>query len=392
MQNLKYKYRLYPTHDQEQLLLQACGSQRYIWNHFLASEQAEYRLTKKFKFYNQNSRDLTALKKTTNWLQDVPAVSLQQTIRNLDRALKQSFKKPNKNVKGFPKFKKKRNHNGSFVLTMVSLDRNTTKNAFYISRSIGDVKCIYHREIPSDFKSATIKQEAGKWFVVLTCKKANQVRRKIVTHTGVDLNSKAYVTTDNCFDIPKPLRESQAKIKKLQRKLSRCKKGSKNRLELQLKLQRAHQHISNRRVDYFHKLSRTLIDSYDMITIEDLDVKGIQQKFGRAIQDNGFGMFRQMLTYKAELYGSTLVVANRYFPSSQMCSACGGLTRHPLSERIFTCKFCNYTIDRDLNAAINLDSLGLEQTEVMPMDVTISDVATCVAVLSDCTNEVGIIL
>ena len=120
-----------------------------------------------------------------------------------------------------------------------------------------------------------------------------------------------------------------------------------------------------------------------------MDVKSIQGKFGKVIQDNGFGLFRQMLTYKCELYGAHLVVANRYFPSSQICSCCGNRNKLKLSERTYVCKSCNFTIDRDVNAAINLDSLGVERAKVRAMDVKLDDVDICKSTEYNYINEVA---
>lgn len=381
MQLLKYKFRLYPTRDQEQSLLKICGSQRYIWNHYLDKEQKRYALDKKFNFYHDNAVDLTKLKQTTTWLQEIPAVSLQQTLLNLDKALKQSFKKNNKDsAKGFPKFKKKRNFTGSFALTMVNSVRNLKDNKFYVTRKLG-IDIIKHRELPSDFGSCVVKQEAGMWFVTFTCKKEKQQKKDITKTTGIDLNSKAYVTTDAEYLIPKYLNENQVKIKYLQRSLARKVKGSKNKRKVQLKLAKISHTVANKRLDFFHKLSRTLVDSYDLITIEDLDVKGIQQKFGKVVADNGFAMFRHMITYKCELYGTTLVVADRYFPSSQKCSSCGGITKHPISQRTYTCSHCGFTLNRDLNAAINLDNIGQELADFKPVDPTTHKIDSVMAIL-----------
>jgi putative transposase len=311
----------------------------------------------------------------------MPSTSLQQTLRNLDKALRQSFpKNKNSSRKGFPKFKKKRNFNGSFSLTMVNSKRNLKDNKFYVNKSLG-IDVILHRDLPSDFASCQVKQEANKWFVVFTVKKEKQQKRQITKTTGIDLNSKLYVTTDSVFPIPKYLSENQRRITELQRQLSRKNKGSKNKLQCQLKLQRIHYRIQKKRYDFFHKLSKHLVNSYDLITIEDLDVKSIQKKYGKVVADNGFSMFRSFLEYKCELYGTTLVVADRYFPSSQKCSSCGGITKHRLDQRIYTCNHCGFVIDRDLNAAINLDILGQELTDIKPVDPSAHNMDSSMSVL-----------
>jgi putative transposase len=354
MHILKYKYRLYPTHEQLTKLAQITGSVRYIWNYFLDRELKEYASSKKFIFFNQNSQDLTALKQTTQWLNDVPSTSLQQTLRYLNTTLKQSFG----GKKGFPKFKSKKNFNASFTLAMVNSKQNVRNNAFYISK-VGDVKCVYHRDLPSDFKTCQVTREGDRWFVVLTCNKETQVLPKTNKTTGIDLNSKEYVLSNNTrYEIPKYLKENQFRIKELQRSVSRKVKGGSNRRKAQLKLHKVHQRITNKRLDYFNKLSMQLVRDYDVITLEDLDVKSIQKKMGRVTQDNGFSIFRAMILYKAKLYGKETVIIDRYYPSSQLCSGCGTVQKMPLSFRTYECKCCGLVMDRDLNAACNIHRAG----------------------------------
>ena len=362
MQVLKYKYRLYPTDAQLSKLSQITGSVRYIWNHYLAAEQKEYADNKKFHFCFANCKDLTALKQTTVWLKEVPSTSLQCTLKNLDFALKQSFKSVKNGKKGFPKFKAKRNFIASFTLTMVNAARNVKDNKFYIPK-VGDVSCIYHRALPSDFSSCQIKQEGTRWFVVITCRKEQTLLPKTHNTIGIDLNSKEYVLSDcTRYAIPKYLNENQIKIKSLQQDLSRKQKASINRTKAQLKLFKVHQRITNKRYDYFSKLSKQLVTDYDTICLEDLNVASIQRKMGRVTQDNGFSMFRAMIVYKAELYGKNTVIIDRYYPSSQLCSQCGAVQKMPLSERTYSCRCCDHVMDRDLNAAINIHRAGMARS------------------------------
>lgn len=357
MQKLKYKFRLYPTKEQLGSLNQVAGNCRFVWNYFLAKEIDQYKIDKKFNFFNKNSQDLTSLKKDLQWLQLSPAVSLQQTIRNLNQTLKQSFK--GKTKKGFPRFKVKLNFKSSFTLTMVSQKSNVKGNKFYIPK-VGDVECVYTRQIPSDFSSCQIKQEAGKWFVVLTVDKETAVLPKTGHQVGIDLNSEKYVLSNGVeYIIPKFLRESQSRIKVLQKSLSRKKKGSSNRKKVQFKLASIHHRVKNQRLDYAHKLTTNLIRSYDSIFIEDLNVVGIQKFNGHIIKDNIFAIFRGMLEYKGLLYGRTVHAIGRYFPSSKTCNSCGAIKDSlKLSERLYVCEHCGHSEDRDLNAAKNILTAG----------------------------------
>jgi putative transposase len=365
MQNLKYKYRLYPTHDQEQKLLQAVGCVRFVWNYFLASEQQQYRETKKFNFLNKNSKDLTSLKKTLPWLGEVPSTSLQQTLVHLDRALKQSFKS-SKSLKGFPKFKKRKNWSGSFSLAMLSLDRSVDQEkSKFRCPNIGWIKTKYHRLIPSDFKTAQVKWEGGEWYLVLTVKvKKREKCLDLNNSVGIDLNSLEYVTSDGeIIPIPRFLGDNQTKIRRLQHRLSKSTLGSSNRKKWQFKLAKAHYRVKQRRLDSFHKLSRYLVDEYDVICIEDLNVGGIQRFNGHITEDNMMSGFRKMLEYKCDLYGKHLEVISRWEPTSQTCSSCGHKQTMSLSTRTYSCTNCEHIMNRDLNAALNIHRAGMARIQ-----------------------------
>ena len=374
MQILKYKYRLYPNQVQLAKLNQVAGNNRFVWNHYLDKEIQQYANNKTFIFNKANSKDLTAFKKTNEWLQLSPSTSLQQTLLHLERALKDSF--PNSTCRrGFPKFKKKRQFDSSFSMTMTTTDRNCNfeNNTFKIP-NIGWIKTKYHRALPSDFKSCTVKQKAGKWFAVLTVKLAKQPKRTTNRSIGIDLNSKEFVLNDGTrYVMPKILRENQAKIAKLQRQLSKKTKSSQSYFKAQKKLAKAFDTVTNKRSDYFHKLSKKLVDNFDIISLEDLNVAAMQQWNGKMIQDNGFGMIRQLIEYKAELYGAEVVIIDRYYPSSKTCSNCGCVQNIPLSVRVYNCGNCKTVIDRDLNAAININRAGMAQIHAGGKGTTIQN-------------------
>ena len=191
MQNLRYNYRIYPSDEQLSLLKQAGGSCRYIWNYFLAKEMAQYEQDNTFNFVSKNSKDLTSLKQNIEWLKIPPSTALQQTLRNLDHSLKQSFKNANSR-KGFPTFKKKKFNSTSFNLTMISSNNFINDNIFKIPK-IGEVKIKLHRKPPSDFKSCAVKQKAGKWYVSFVVKKECKQKQPISSAIGIDMNSKDLV-------------------------------------------------------------------------------------------------------------------------------------------------------------------------------------------------------
>jgi len=357
MINLKYKYRMYPTPAQEQKLLGILGSCRFIWNHFLAGEQARYQIDQKFNFFNSNSAQLTKLKQELDWLRQSPATALQQTLRNLDAALKQSFKR-NTNRRGFPNWKTKRNWSGGFPLAMIGKNAGQESGKFKIP-NVGLVKTKYHRPIPSEFSTANVKYEAGQWYLVLTVKVKKHKKSSGSNSVGIDLNSLSYVTSDaEVIDIPRFLGESQAQIARLQRSLSRKTNGSVNRARAQLQLARAHIRIKRRRLDYFHKLAMMFVKTYDVICLEDLNVKGIQQFNGHIVKDNAMAGFRNMLEYKAELLGKEVVIVDRWYPSTKTCSCCGHVQDMKLSDRTYKCHNCGVELDRDFNSALNIHRAG----------------------------------
>lgn len=364
MQNLKYKYRLYPTPNQEKKMLQVVGCSRFVWNYFLAGEQQTYKETQKFNFLSKNSKELTGLKQTLPWLREAPSTSLQQTLVYLDRALKQSFKS-NKNRRGFPKFKKKKNWQGSFSLAMIGLQHTDQEAGKFKCPNIGWIKTKYHREIPSDFSTAQVKWEGGGWYLVLTVQvKKREKKIDLNNSVGIDLNSLEYVTSDGeIIPIPRFLGDNQVKIRRLQQRLSRSMTGSNTRKRWQFKLAKAHYRVKCRRLDSFHKLSRYLVDNYDVICIEDLNVKGIQQFNGHITKDNMMSGFREMLEYKCKLYGKHLEVISRWEPSSQTCSSCGHQQKMPLTTRTYNCEQCGHEMSRDLNAALNIHRAGMARIQ-----------------------------
>jgi putative transposase len=330
-----------------------------VWNHFLALEIEQYKADKTFRFFNKNSKDLTELKKQedTQWLKEIPSTAIQQSIRSLDLALRQSFKSQ-KNRKGFPKFKAKKHWQGGFPLAMVGKNANQENNTFQVP-NVGKVKTKYHRAIPSEFTTCNIKYEAGKWYLVLTVKVKKQPKSSGKSSVGIDINSLEYVTSDGeIIPIPRFLGESQAQVKRIQRRLARKVKGSSNRKKWQLRLARQHYKIKCQRLDFFHKISKYLVDNYDVICLEDLNVKAIQRFNGHITKDNSFAGFRQMVEYKAELYGKDVVIVDRFYASTKTCSNCGNVQPIALSERTYKCNCCGIEISRDYNAAVNINRVG----------------------------------
>ena len=221
-------------------------------------------------------------------------------------------------------------------------------------------------------KQVTISKHAGKYFASILIEtedyNPNDVDRQQSVGVDFGIKSLAVLSTGKVFSANQKLKASLRQLAKLQRNLAKKVKGSNRRAKAKLKIQKLHFRIARQRQALLHELSDYLTRNFDLITIEDLNVKGMvkNRKLSRAISDAGFGYLRQMIEYKAQLRNCVVVVANRFFPSSKTCSCCGKIKAElSLAERIFTCE-CGFSADRDLNAALNLNQYGLDTLQPRP--------------------------
>lgn len=361
---VRYNYKLKPTEEQKDFFKKCSGASRWIWNHFLGKEIETYKETNKFNFYFSNAKNLPFMKKEedTEWLKEVPSQTLQESLRDLDVALKQSFKKQ-KNRKGFPRFKKRKEFEGSFRITQVPKLWKHDRKGITLPK-IGFVKWNLHRKILSDFSTVTIFQDGKNWYisivVSLECKEPVEIK----THdqiVGLDLNSKMLVVSSDgeIFDNPKFLKRSRKKLKRKQRQLSKKTKGSNRYKRKQLQLRNLHRKIKNQRKDNLHKISSQITNDYDLICLEDLNIKGIQRFNGNITEDCGWSQLVGMFEYKSRLRGKHIQKIDRFAPSSKTCNHCGHVQTMKLSERVYECGGCHTVTDRDLNAALNIRDWGL---------------------------------
>ena len=354
--NLNFKFECFPNKSQQNQLANIFGQSRFVWNHFLNREIETYKSTNKFNFFYQNCTDLTKLKKELIWLNEAPSTTLQQTLKNLEKAMKASFKKE----KGFPKFKSKRQPVKSIKIQMISSNQLDMDCSTIKLPKLGNLKCKFHRSFPTNFKSCTIKYENFKYFIVFHCTKEAITNNKLDINRliGIDLNSKTFVLSNTKeISIPKFLKESQNQIVRYSRKMSQASKNSSRFNLYKRKLSKIHLHVRNQREDFYHKLSLQIVKDYDFICLEDLSVKDF---IGHLKKDSYFYEFRKMIEYKCELYGKKSLIIDRYFPSTKKCSDCGNIKpKILLSERIYKCDCCNLEINRDLNAAINIRTAGM---------------------------------
>ena len=364
-----YRYRLDPTAEQERLLTQFAGARRWIWNWALNRKREHFHQTGKTRSYNDLAAELTLLKQqpATAWLREIDSQSLQQALRDLEHAFQQFFRRLRTGEKkaGFPTFKSRKTDPLRFRIPQ----RVRLAGSHVSVPKIGRITVILHRPLEGVTKSATFKREAcGHWFVSLVVEQtiAPKVARPVQTHIGVDvgLTSLAVLSSGETIRNPRWYRVQSRKLRRAQQALSRTVKGSRNRGKARIRIARLHQKIRNQRTDFLHKLSTELIRHNDLLSIEDLNVRGLAKtKLAASILDAGWGMFRAMLTYKAERNGTLLVTIGRFFPSSKRCGACGRVNADlTLADRKWTC-CCGAHHDRDLNAARNIDREGVRLFE-----------------------------
>ena len=364
-----YKFPIYPTAAQEELLNKTAGCCRYVYNKALAESKkayVDYLVRVKTQIFNKpDVPDVTGYAhanklsnyradKDSLWLKEISSVALQQSLINLGAAYTSFFKKRS----GFPKFKS-RHDKQSFRLTNSGFSMKD--GIFTVAKLDTPIKVVLSRELPSTPSSVVIsKDTTGKWYASFICeyKPAKTTGTKI---SGIDLGIKDFLVTSDGTKLPnfRYLKSYQQQLKRAQQSLSRCKKGSKNRTKARLKVATIHARISNCRSDFLHKTSRNLINESQVLGIENLVVKNMvkNRKLSKAISDTSWGKFKEFLLYKAvESQHCTIVIVDTYFPSSHLCSATGEkLDRKlKLSERSWLCPHCGQVHDRDINAAINI--------------------------------------
>ncbi|MDF1539193.1 MAG: RNA-guided endonuclease TnpB family protein [Candidatus Thorarchaeota archaeon] len=371
MINRAYRYELAPNNQQRTGLLRHAGTARFAYNWGLEQRNRLYRErhgNERFTSAIEQHREVNKLKKTEfPWMYDVSKCAPQEALRDLEQAFKNFFRRlKNGDEKvGFPKFKKKGIHD-SFRLT------GTIK---FIGRTIqlprlGRIRIKEKRECYHGGRilSATVSRRADRWFVSVAVVEEIEVPLNHGPAIGVDLGIKSLAVTSDgdTFPNPKALSSRLRKLRRLSRQLSRKKKGSKNRGKARLRLARLYLRTYNIRQDTLHKLTTHLVKNHNQIVIEDLNVSGMMKNhcIAKAISDVGFYEFRRQLEYKSSWYGSELILAPRFFPSSKRCSRCGHVKAElSLSERTYICEECGLVIDRDQNAANNLVAVSWTETE-----------------------------
>jgi putative transposase len=350
-----YKFRLLPTEEQSVLLSKHFGCVRFVYNHFLKEKQDHYLSNKKTLNFNNCCKSLTELKSKRDyvWLKEVNSQSIQASLHNLENAYQAFFSKRSK----FPKFKSKKSNYNSFSVPQ-HVSSKTDK--VQIPKFKEGIRFIKHRDIKGKICSATVSRTpTGKYYIsILTEQEPTKHLEKTGKSIGIDLGIKDFAITSEGqrYTNPKFLYKFQRKLKTTQQHLSRKQKGSKQRELARKKVARIYEKITNSRNDMQHKVSMSLIKKYDMIALEDLNVKGMVKNhcLAKAISDSSWSSFVTKLEYKAKWYGKEVIKIDRFFPSSKTCSDCGYIKESlDLSERSWTC-VCGSSHDRDVNASKNI--------------------------------------
>ena len=366
-----YKFRLYPSAGQEKLLIKQLNLCRELYNAFLEQRILVYKTGERIN-YNYQQDQIPELKKTFPEFNDIHSQVLQDVARRLDKAYDNFFRRAKeKNGKaGFPRFKSGDRYNS---ITYPQSGFSILENGHVRLSRIGEVRMFMHRSVIGDTKTLSVKRDhVGDWFVSLTVDAAHvqdddgnkipSIRNEEFHATGIDLGLKSLITTSEGMQIEPPffMRRSEGRLKRAQKVLSRRKKGSKNRTKIKKKVAKIHRKIERQRDDFTHKISNQLANKHDLIAFEDLNTNGMAKNhhLAKSIMDAAWTKLVQYTTYKAESAGKIVVEVNPR-NTSKKCSNCGNIRELKLSDRIYHCDACGLTMDRDVNAAINIRNIGL---------------------------------
>lgn len=370
--NKSFKIRIYPNKEQEKSINKTVGSARFVYNYFLDYRINLYKTSKESSNFNKDCLKLTNIKSEYTWLKDVDKFALQNSLKDLDQSYKNFF-----NSKfGFPKFKSKKKSKYSYRTTWMKtgIDKKTGEIKGNIELfenyiklpKLKNVKCKHSFNFlnVSKINNCTIsKSKSGKYFASVSCEILVNDKTKTNKEVGIDLGIKDLAILSDGTIIPnhKFLYKYEKQLVKQQRKFSKMQNGSNNKEKQRIKIAKTYEKITNCKIDLMHKLTSQLVESQDLIAIEDLNIKGMMKnkKLSKAIANVSLYEIRRQLEYKCNWYGKQLVVINRWFPSSKLCSNCGNKKEElSLSDRIYTCESCGILIDRDYNASLNILNEG----------------------------------
>lgn len=354
MNTLSHRIRLDPTPAQVEYFKKACGTARFVYNWALAEWNRQYELGLKPTWMKLRKQFNAVKDEQFPWTREVTCDAVNEPFRNLGKAYNKFFK----GVSERPSFKKKGRSSDSFYIQNVSVKCKGKSTRIPL---LGWVKMRQELRLAGRILLATVSRTADHWYISITVEGDFSKQRTGDGKVGVDVGVKhaAILSTGEKISGPKPLRKKLRRLKIHQRRISRKQKGSTNRHKAKQAIARLHERIANIRKDFWHKLSTRLCRENQAIAVEDLNVQGMARnhRLARALSDAAFGTLRPMLEYKAKLYGTDFTVADRFYPSSKLCSKCGLINAElTLADREWTCE-CGVHHDRDVNAAQNLANL-----------------------------------
>ena len=349
---LSHKIRIYPNHEQEQFLKKSCGVARFAYNWGLEEWQNQYKNGGKPNRFKLDKQFNSIKKKEFPFVCEVSKCCSQIAFANLGKAYKNFFERRAK----YPKFKKKGIHD-SFGLDNLNfhVDGKHIKLA-----KMSPMRMAEELRFDGKIMSGTVSRAADKWYISIAVEvKKDLTLQKTGKFVGVDLGVKDIaITSDWCkFANPRWIQKSEKKLKRLNHELARRQRASKRRERTRLRLALQHDRVANQRKDWLHKITTYLVRKYDVIALEDLNVRGMvkNHNLAKAITNVSFGEFNRQIEYKAQMYGKQIYRVDRFFPSSKTCSVCGCVQeKMPLHVREWTCPDCGAHHDRDINAATNL--------------------------------------
>lgn len=362
MNHKAYKTELDPNDGQIGMFRQHAGTARFVYNWALSKKIEMFGGKGKIPSSVDLNREITQLKKSEySWMNEVSSTTPTIALQNVDRAFDGFFRRCKRKVKGpkgFPKFKSKKLAKARFQIAgRIHIYSSSIKLP-----KIGIVRLKESDYIPTDLKilSATISEKAGRWYVSVLCEEdIKPLPPASIEVLGIDLGIKSLATCSDgtVYGNIKALNSNFERLKRKQRILSRRQRGSKNREKAKKRLSILHHKIHNIRVDVLHKATTSIVQRANVLVLEDLNVKGMMsnRSLAKAISDVGLYEFRRQIEYKAKWYGREVIFADRFYPSSKLCSVCGSKKENlTLSDRVYECDECGQVSDRDMNAAINL--------------------------------------